>query len=76
MGDVNMIKFYTSNCAKCKVLKQLMDKNKIEYEEIDDEDVYLKLAEDNGIMSMPFAEIDGKIINNQELIKYINEIGE
>lgn len=67
-----MIEFFTSHCPKCKVLKQIMDRNKIEYTEIDDEDIYIPLADKYGIMSMPFARIDENICTNQELIKYIN----
>jgi len=40
-----MIEFYTSHCPKCKVLKQLMDRNKIEYIEIDNEDIYIHYKE-------------------------------
>lgn len=68
-----MIEFYTSHCPKCKVLKMLMDKKKIEYFEIDNEEIYVPLADGNGIMSMPFARIDGFIYTTQELQKYINE---
>ena len=70
-----MIIFYTSHCPKCRMLKQLMDKNKIEYMEIDDENIYMSIAEDNGIMSMPFAKINGVIYNTKELQNYINERG-
>ena len=51
------MKYYTSHCPKCKVLKTLMDNKKIEYTEIDknideDEKDYLaikKYAEENKI---------------------------
>lgn len=68
-----MIEFYTSHCPKCKILKQLMDKNKIEYIEIDNEDIYMPLAGKNGIMSMPFAKVDGKIMNTKQLLDYITK---
>lgn len=68
-----MIIFYTSHCPKCKVLKQLMDKKQIEYIEVDDANNYMPIAEDNNIMSMPFAKIDGKIYNTKELQNYITE---
>lgn len=68
-----MIVFYTSHCPKCKVLKQLMDKKQIEYIEVDDANNYMPIAEDNNIMSMPFAKIDGKIYNTKELQNYITE---
>lgn len=68
-----MIVFYTSHCPKCKVLKQLMNKKQIEYIEVDDANNYMPIAEDNNIMSMPFAKIDGKIYNTKELQNYITE---
>lgn len=68
-----MIKLYSSHCTKCKVLAMLMDKKGIEYTTIDNENVYLPLAELNGIMSMPFAELDGKIMNATDLQAWINK---
>ena len=67
------MKYYTSHCPKCKVLKTLTDNKKIEYTEIDNEDIYIPIAESNGIMSMPFAEIDGQILDTKQLQKYITE---
>ena len=71
-----MIKFYTSHCPRCKVLKMLMDNNGMEYIEIDDENVYMPIAKENKILSMPFAEIDGIVYGSKELQKYIVEKGE
>ena len=66
-----MIKFYTSHCPKCRVLKKLMDDKNIVYEEIDNPDIYLKIGDENNITSMPFAEINGKVVNTKELQNYI-----
>ena len=71
-----MIKFYTSHCPRCKILKMLMDNNGMEYIEIDDENVYMPIAKENKILSMPFAEIDGIVYGSKELQKYIVEKGE
>ena len=71
-----MIKFYTSHCPRCKVLKMLMANNGVEYIEIDDENVYMPIAKENKILSMPFAEIDGVVYGSKELQKYIVEKGE
>lgn len=71
-----MIKFYTSHCPRCKVLKMLMENNGMEYIEVDDENVYMPIAKDNKILSMPFAEIDGVVYGSKELQKYIVEKGE
>jgi glutaredoxin len=71
---MSVIKFYSSHCPKCKVLKKLMDDKKIEYEEIDNESIYMKVARENRIMSMPFAEINGRVVGTKELQKYIMEV--
>lgn len=41
-----MIKFYTSHCPRCKVLKSLMDREGISYEEVDDSDIYMPIADE------------------------------
>ena len=71
-----MTKFNTSHCPRCKVLKMLMENNGMEYIEIDDENVYMPIAKENKILSMPFAEIDGVVYGSKELQKYIVEKGE
>ena len=68
-----MIKFYSSHCPKCIVLENQMKNKKIDFEIIEDEDVYMPIAKENNIMSMPFAEIDGQIYNTMQLQKYIME---
>ena len=50
-----------------------MDKKHIEYNEIDDENIYIPIAEKHNIASMPFGEINGKVVTNKELMKYITE---
>lgn len=69
-----MIKFYTSHCPNCKVLKMLMDKKKIEYTEIDNENIYLGIAKIYNIKTMPFAEIEGKVVDTKTLKNYIMEV--
>lgn len=69
-----MIKFYSSHCPKCIVLENLMKQKGIEYECITDSDIYMKIAEENNITSMPFAKMDGKILNTKELQNYIMEV--
>ena len=65
-----MIKFYTSHCPQCKIAKTIMDKKHIEYNEIDDENIYIPIAEKHNIASLPFGEINGKVVTNKELMKY------
>jgi hypothetical protein len=54
----------------------LMNNNGVEYIEIDDENIYMPIAKENKILSMPFAEIDGVVYGSKELQKYIVEKGE
>lgn len=51
-----------------------MDKKHLGYEEIDDEAVYLEIAEANNILSMPFADIDEEIYDSKQLQELINNL--
>lgn len=51
-----------------------MDKKHIGYDEIDDESIYLQIAEANNILSMPFADVDGKIYDSKQLQELINNL--
>lgn len=67
------VKFYSNNCPKCKILKNILDEKAIEYEYITDENIYTHIANNNGIESMPFAEINGEIYNTKKLQNWIVE---
>lgn len=69
------ITFYSTHCPKCKVLEKLMKEKNISYSLVDSEDIVLKVAEENNILSMPFADIDGQIFNTKQLQNFINERG-
>ena len=59
---------------KLRVLEILNEKG-ITFELVDDEKVYLPIADKNNIDSMPFAEINGKIFNIKDLQEYIKNRG-
>lgn len=69
------ITFYSLHCPKCKVLEKLMKEKNIEYTLVDSEDIVLKVADENNIVGMPFADIDGQIFNTKQLQNFINERG-
>ena len=49
-------------------------KNKgIKFEKIEDNDVVMSIAKEHGIMTIPFADVDGQIMNSKDFIKYINK---
>lgn len=62
---------YSSGCPKCKMIKSILDRKKIEYELVDDESIYIPVAEANKIKTMPFAELNGDILNCEDLQKYL-----
>lgn len=59
--------FYSTNCPKCKVLKAKMNQKGIEYKEVNDVDFMLS----KGIKSAPAIEIDGKIMDFSESVKWV-----
>ncbi|MDD5650206.1 MAG: hypothetical protein PHF86_07320 [Candidatus Nanoarchaeia archaeon] len=65
---------YTSHCPKCKILERILIDKKVDFIKEDNERIYLPIAESNNIMSMPFAEISGNILNTKELQTYITSI--
>ena len=64
------IKFYTIECPKCMVLEKKMIAKGIKYTKIMDTRVF----EEKGIDLFPVIEIDGRLLDFSEAIKYINNI--
>lgn len=65
-----MVKFYHSNtCGKCKVLEIKLKDAGIEYEGITDIEVMKNL----GLDHIPWLEVDGKLMNCSESLKWIRE---
>lgn len=58
---------YSTDCPKCKILKQKLDEKNINYETYKDAKVMLS----KGIKSAPMLEIDGEMMNFNEAIKWI-----
>ena len=69
-----MIKFYTTYCPKCKVLKRIMDDKGIEFELIDDISEVYRVAEEFNLATVPFANIGGEMFDTKKLTKYIMEV--
>lgn len=64
-----LIKFYSTGCPRCIVLKNLMDKRDMEYEIITDE----KIMFQKGVTHVPMLEVDGVIMEYGEAFKWIND---
>ena len=66
------IKFYSTHCPKCKVLETKLKQKGLFYTEINDIDVMLN----KGLHSVPYLEIDGKLLNFTEANTWLNELGD
>jgi len=62
--------FSTPSCIKCRILKNKLTENNIEFEEVDlNSDFKAKaLLLSKNLMSLPVVEIDGVLTNNSEEI--------
>lgn len=65
---MSVIKFYSTHCPKCSILKKKLDEKKIEYEEINDVEKMIKL----GFTQAPLLEVDGKIMDFKRVVEWIN----
>lgn len=64
------VKLYTTHCPKCKILEERLNEKKIKYEIIDNIEELQKM----NFKSVPNLEIDGKIYNYLDSIKYLNKV--
>lgn len=64
-----MIKLYSTDCPKCKVIETKLSQCGIQYEKVTDIEAMKKL----GITSAPQLDIEGALYGFNEAIKYIKE---
>jgi glutaredoxin len=64
------VKLYTTHCPKCKILEERLNEKKVKFEVIDNMEELQKM----NFKSVPNLEIDGKIYNYLESIKYLNKL--
>lgn len=60
---------YTINCPNCIILEKKLKQLNIEFETITDIDI----MSEKGIMSAPTLEVDGKLMNYANAMKWIGE---
>ncbi len=61
---------YTTHCPKCSILKTKLDEAGLEYETVTD----IETIAEKGFRTVPMLEIDGKILDFAQAIKYIKEV--
>lgn len=54
------IVLYTTECERCKIVKQMLDKHNVQYEEVNDKEVIIS----KGFEQTPALMINGKIIED------------
>lgn len=64
------VKLYTTHCPKCKILEERLNEKKVKYEVIDNIEELQKM----NFKSVPNLEIDGKIYNYLDSIRYLNKM--
>ena len=63
-----MVKFLTTHCPRCSVLKKKLDAAAIEYEEITD----IEVIKSYGIDSVPVLVIDNEILEFSAAVQWVN----
>lgn len=63
------------NCSACKVTKTILKNKKIDFEykllndlSLEEQDFYIKLAQDSNMISLPLIVVDKKLKTLQEII--------
>lgn len=59
---------YSTNCPKCKVLKEKLDNLHIDYTVCDD----MNLMIEKGFLSVPMLEVDDKTMTFNEAIRWLS----
>lgn len=61
---------YSNNCPRCKILEQKMQEKHIEYNKIEDEEIFRQKQ----FSFMPMLEIENKLLSFKEAFNYINSL--
>lgn len=64
-----MVTLYSTGCPKCKILETKLNKKNIKYQEFTDVNKMLGM----GIKSVPYLEVDGKLMNFTEANDWVNK---
>lgn len=69
------ITLYTApTCGHCQMVKELMHKKKILFNEVNDDEIVLEAARQFHTTELPFAIINGEFFNYQALQQYIKTL--
>ena len=63
------IVLYSTGCPKCKVLEAKLKAKGIGYAEIND----VEVMQARNMMTLPYLEVDGNLINFTEAVQWVNK---
>lgn len=66
-----MIKLYTIDCPKCKILEKKLNQAEIKYEKCTD----ISIMQQKGLDFLPVLEINDKIMDFKEAVTWLNKRG-
>ena len=66
-----MFTLYSNGCPNCRLLKGKLDELSIPYVEVND----VQKMIDIGLTSVPVLEVNGKMLQFNEALNYIRQIG-
>ena len=64
------IKFYSTHCPKCNILKSKLNAKNLQYEEIND----IEIMSEKGFRESPKLEVDGVVMNYLDAVNFINKL--
>jgi len=67
---VNKIILYSTNCPKCNILEKKLSSANIDFSIETD----VEIMQSKGFMSAPMLEVDGKIMDFGDAIKWVNSL--
>jgi arsenate reductase-like glutaredoxin family protein len=69
-----MIKLYSTNCAKCKVIETKLKQANVAFSVITDVDEVTAVGKAHGITSAPILQVEDKYYDFSAAVKYLKEI--
>lgn len=78
MADKKVTVYSTPTCSFCVRLKQFLNENSIEFEEIDvssNQDKVQEMVKKSGQMGVPVVDVDGEIITGFDKEKISKALG-
>lgn len=66
---MEQIVLYSTHCPKCKILEKKLTDKKINFSLCEDVDT----MKSKGIMSAPMLEVDDKLLDFYNAVKFVNE---